>query len=209
MRTLLTRTGLIALATGLLIVICYLFVDRPVAEAALTLRDTVWHKGAGLLSQAANEFFFNVLAAAMLLAGAVDRLANGPSARARNLLYVSLSVASAMLVGDVLKELFGRARPPLLFTKQVYGFFPMAGDYMHCSFPSGHTLRIFSSMTALGLVLPRLRTPALALAVIVGISRVLALKHYPSDVLFGAFIGVTAAVWGWRLLHPTDGRATD
>ncbi|WP_338669563.1 phosphatase PAP2 family protein [Pseudodesulfovibrio methanolicus] len=202
MHTTLTRTGWAALAVGLLIVICYLFVDRPVAEAALTLRDTAWHSVAKGLSQAANHLFFNVLVAGGLVIGSVDGLVNGLTDRSRGLLYLCLAVACAMLVGDVFKEFFGRARPPLLFTKGVYGFFPLAGGDMHSSFPSGHTLRIFSSMTALGLILPRLRVPALALALAVGASRVLALRHYPSDVLFGAFIGVTAAVWGWRLLRP-------
>jgi membrane-associated phospholipid phosphatase len=202
MRTTLARTGWAALAVGLLIAACYLFVDRPVAEAALTLRDTAWHALAKGLSQAANHLFFNVLVAAGLIIGAVDGLANGLTKRSRGLLYLCLAVACAMLVGDVFKEFFGRARPPLLFTRGEYGFFPLTGGDMHSSFPSGHTLRIFSSMTALGLILPRLRVPALALAVAVGASRVLALRHYPSDVLFGAFIGVTAAVWGWRLLHP-------
>lgn len=202
MRTTLTRTGWAALAVGLLIVVCYLFVDRPVSEAALTLRDTAWHTAAKTLSQAANHLFFNVLVAAGLVVGSADGLVNGLTDRSRKLLYLCLAVACAMLVGDVFKEFFGRARPPLLFTKGVYGFFPLAGGDMHSSFPSGHTLRIFSSMTALGLILPRLRVPALALALAVGASRVLALRHYPSDVLFGAFIGVTAAVWGWRLLRP-------
>jgi membrane-associated phospholipid phosphatase len=206
MRTTLIRTGWAALAVAALIAVCYLFVDRPVAEAALTLRDTAWHAAAKTLSQTANHLFFNVLLAAGLISGCVDGLANGLTKRSRGLLYLCLSVACAMLVGDVFKEFFGRARPPLLFTKGVYGFFPLAGGDMHSSFPSGHTLRIFSSMTALGLLLPRLRVPALALAVAVGASRVLALRHYPSDVLFGAFIGVTAALWGWRLLHPKDGR---
>lgn len=205
MRTTLTRSGWAALAVAPLIVACYLFVDRPVAEAALTLRDTAWHALAKGLSQVANHLFFNVLVAAGLIAGAVDGLANGLTARSRDLLYLCLAVASAMLLGDVFKEFFGRARPPLLFTQGVYGFFPMTGGDMHSSFPSGHTLRIFSSMTALGLVLPRLRAPALTLAAAVGASRVLALRHYPSDVLFGAFLGVTAALWGWRLLHPKNG----
>ena len=206
MRNTLIRTAWAALAVALLIIVCYLFVDRPVAEAALTLRDTAWHSAAKTLSLAANHFFFNILVAAGLVIGSVDGLANGLTDRSRRLLYLCLSVACAMLVGDVFKEFFGRARPPLLFTRGVYGFFPLTGGDMHSSFPSGHTLRIFSSMTALGLILPRLRVPALTLAVAVGASRVLALRHYPSDVLFGAFIGVTAALWGWRLLHPANGR---
>jgi membrane-associated phospholipid phosphatase len=206
MRTVLTRTLWAALATALLVVVCYLFVDRPVAEAALALRDTPWHRGANLLSQAADSVFFAFWVAAGLVLGGADALRNGPTPRSRAILFVCLSTACAMAVGEALKELCGRARPPLLFTKGVYGFFPFAGDYMHASFPSGHTLRIFSSMTALGLVLPRLRVPALALAVIVGASRVPALKHYPSDVLAGAFVGVVAAVWCYALLRPTQPR---
>jgi membrane-associated phospholipid phosphatase len=204
-RTTLIRTGWAALAVTLLIIVCYLFVDRPVAEAALTLRDTAWHAMAKGLSQTANHLFFNVLVSAGLVVGALDGLSNGLTDRSRSLLYLCLTVACAMLIGDVFKEFFGRARPPLLFTKGVYGFFPLTGGDMHSSFPSGHTLRIFSSMTALGLVLHRLRVPAFALAAAVGASRVLALRHYPSDVLFGAFIGVTVALWGWRLLHPENG----
>jgi membrane-associated phospholipid phosphatase len=107
-----------------------------------------------------------------------------------------------MVIGDTFKDLFGRARPPLLFEGGIYGFFPMTGGDMHRSFPSGHSLRIFSAMTALGFVLPKLRLPALAFAVIVGASRVVALRHYPSDVLFGAFIGITVAAWGWRIITP-------
>jgi membrane-associated phospholipid phosphatase len=206
MRNTLIRTGWAALAVAALIAICYLFVDRPVAEAALTLRGTVWHAAAKTLSQTANHFLFNILVAAGLVIGSMDGLANGLTDRSRGLLYLCLSVACAMLVGDVFKEFFGRARPPLLFTQGMYGFFPMAGGGMYSSFPSGHTLRIFSSMAALGLLLPRLRMPAFALAAAVGASRVLALRHYPSDVLFGAFIGVTVALWGWRLLHPGTAR---
>ncbi|WP_158946099.1 phosphatase PAP2 family protein [Pseudodesulfovibrio cashew] len=196
------KTALAALATALLIFLLYRYADRPLAEAAFALRDTAWHSMAKSLSLAADHLFFTFLIAAGLVVGALDGLQNGLTARSRHVLHFCLSVACAMLIGDALKEVFGRARPPLLFTKGIYGFFPMAGDYLHYSFPSGHTLRIFSAMTALGLILPRLRWPALGVALVVGASRVLALKHYPSDVLFGAFIGITAAVWAWRLLYP-------
>jgi len=143
-----------------------------------------------------------VILSAGFLLGACDGLRNGLTHRSKSILYICTTIAAAMLIGDVLKEVFGRARPPLLFDKGIYGFFPMAGNYLHYSFPSGHSIRIFSSMTALGLVLPRLRIPAMTLAGLVGISRVIALKHFPSDVLFGAFIGITIAVWGWRILYP-------
>ncbi len=182
------------------IVICYFLVDRPVSEAAHAL-PPVWHYVAGVISQAANHMFFNVLLAVGFVLGAAYGLQNGMTDRTRAVFYFCIAVSAAMLCGDVLKEIFGRARPQLLFEKGEYGFFPLAGDYLHFSFPSGHSLRIFSSMTALGFILPALRYPALGLAVLVGMARVAALKHYPSDVLFGAFIGITAAVWAWRLMY--------
>ncbi|MEF2229390.1 MAG: phosphatase PAP2 family protein [Pseudodesulfovibrio sp.] len=195
------KTLLAGAATAVLIAVCYLWLDRPAAEAAHGL-DGGWRHLARNISLAADASLFAALLALGFLAGACDALRNGQTRRSRHLLYLCAAVAAAIFVGDGLKDLFGRARPPLLFEKGEYGFLPLAGDYLHSSFPSGHSLRIFASMTALGLILPALRYPALALAATVGAARVVALRHYPSDVLFGAFIGVTAALWGWRILYP-------
>ncbi len=189
-----------------LIAASYVFFDRAAAEAAHTM-GTGWHHLAKSISLAANGRLFTVLLALGFAAGAYDALQNGLTYRSKTLLYLCTAVTAAMVMGDLLKDVFGRARPPLLFDKGEYGFFPLAGDYLHYSFPSGHSLRIFSSMTALGYIVPRLRIPALALAIVVGVSRVIALKHYPSDVLFGAFIGITAAVWGWKILYPYGPKA--
>ena len=200
------KTVAALLAVAGLVAAGYFLFDRPAAEAAHSL-SPAWHHLAKTVSLAANGQLFTVLLALGFAAGAYDALQNGLTHRSKSLLYLCTVVAAAMLAGDVLKDLFGRARPPLLFDKGEYGFFPLAGDYLHYSFPSGHSIRIFSSMTALGYVLPRLRIPALAVAVAVGVARVAALKHYPSDVLFGAFIGITAAVWGWKILYPYGPKA--
>ena len=198
----LLKTLLAAAVTAPLIVVCYHFIDRPAAEAALTLKNTGWHTLAQQISLVASSNFTQVVLALGFVAGAYDALRNGLTRRSRSILYLCVCVCAAIVVGDVLKDVFGRARPPLLFDKGEYGFFPLTGDYLHYSFPSGHSVRIFSAMTALGFILPALRLPGLALAVLVGAARVVALKHYPSDVLFGAFIGVTAAVWAWEILYP-------
>jgi undecaprenyl-diphosphatase len=183
----------------ILIVTGYFFLDRTIAMAAYELRDTFWHTMAVNLSRCTSHFVTNVLVAIGLIYGGWTGLRNGLTARSKSIIYICAVVACAMIIGDTFKELCGRARPPLLFEKGIYGFFPMTGGYLHSSFPSGHSLRIFSSMTALSLVLPRLRVAALTLAVLVGASRVMALKHYPSDVVFGAVIGIATALCGWRL----------
>ena len=38
----------------------------------------------------------------------------------------------------------------------------------------------------------------IALAVLIGISRVVVTAHYPADVIFGAFIGIFSALWTYR-----------
>lgn len=200
-RTLMKTMGL-ALLTATVVVLCIMFFDLPISEAAATLKTTGWYQLATTISQAANYLFVLILVTTGLLVSAVDALRNGLRSRSQSILYICLTIAVAMLLGETLKEVFGRARPELFFTQGIYGFFPLAGDYLHFSFPSGHTIRAFSSMTALGLVIPRLRIPAITVASLIGLSRVVALKHYPSDVLVGAFIGITTAIWGWRILYP-------
>ena len=201
------KTLMAGAATVVLAAVCYLYLDRPAAEAAHALGPH-WRQLAKSVSLAADGSLFTAMLAVGFVFAAQDALRNGLTQRTRHLLYLCAAVAAAIFVGEALKELCGRARPPLWFDKGDYGFFPLAGDYLHASFPSGHSLRIFSAMTGLGLVQPALRYPALALAVAVGVARVVALRHYPSDVLFGAFIGVTAALWGWRILYPYGRRAS-
>jgi len=197
---------LATLLTAGIILVCYFFIDRPVADAALSIKSTDWHSMAKQTSLLANALFIKTLMATGILIGACDALMNGLTRRSKHVFYLCLSVSCAMLIGDVLKDVFGRARPQLFFNEEIYGFYPLTGEYLYSSFPSGHTLRIFSIMTGLGYILPKLRLPAFGLALLVGMARVVALKHYPSDVLFGAFIGIMAAVWGWRILYPYEDR---
>lgn len=185
-----------------LIALSYLFIDRPISEAAYALKQTGWHTLAKEISlESSSSFVKLVLAIGFIFAG-LDALNNGLTSRSKHILYICVSISAAIVIGDVFKDIFGRARPPLLFEKGIYGFYPLTGEYLYYSFPSGHTLRAFSSMVAIGYVIPKLRYPALLIAILVGSSRVLALKHYPSDVIFGAFIGTTVAVWGWKILYP-------
>ena len=88
---------------------------------------------------------------------------------------------------------------------------PPPGD---ASFPSGHTAASFTAVTALwcaGGVPKWLRWPALALAVVIALSRIYLYVHWPTDVLGGAALG---AALGWagawltsRLRSRLTGRA--
>ncbi|MDD2901347.1 MAG: phosphatase PAP2 family protein [Syntrophales bacterium] len=120
------------------------------------------------------------------------------------LLFVCTTGAVAIIIGDGLKFLLGRYRPVMLFEHDLYGLHFFATKWPELSTPSGHTVRAFSLLTALSLLQRRAAVVFLSLAALIGVSRVMVTAHYPSDVLFGAFIGVFTALWAYKYFFPTD-----
>jgi membrane-associated phospholipid phosphatase len=125
----------------------------------------------------------------------------------RNLLYICVTGACAIIIGDGLKYLLGRYRPVMLFEHNLYGLHFFASKWALNSTPSGHTLRAFSLLTALSLLQRRFTVIFLSLAALIGVSRVMVTDHYPSDVLFGAFIGIFAALWAYKYFFIKDNAA--
>ncbi|WP_432734891.1 phosphatase PAP2 family protein [Maridesulfovibrio sp. FT414] len=189
-------TALAALMTVFLIIPFFLFLDIPVAQAVHPLKGTFAVKVGNMISWLASKNVIQTVTFFLLLAGALDGMIYGFGRRARSILLLALAPMAAMLIGDELKWFFGRYRPPVFFENGSYGFTWFSSEYMQNSFPSGHTLRAFSLASVLAFVLSRKKYIPLIVAVLVGISRVVVGRHYPSDVMFGGFIGVTCAVWG-------------
>lgn len=106
-------------------------------------------------------------------------------AAARLLLFVSLSQLTTRLIAGVLKNVFLRERP-------LDGRFFVDGG---SSFPSGHAAHFWGLFFALAIAFPRLRIPALVLAVLVSVARVIVNDHFIGDVVASAAIAalVTAA----------------
>lgn len=203
-RTIVLFSAVALMMVTLLIVPLYQFMDLDIARAAHTLKGTAWVSVGKIISWLASKHVIQSAAFLALLTGAVDALIYGLSIRARSILLVAVSVISAMLIGDELKWFFGRCRPPMFFEDGAYGFTWFSDKYLENSFPSGHTLRAFSLATALAFVMPRRKYIPLIVALLVGVSRVVVGRHYPSDVLFGCFIGVTCAVWCHYFLFPVE-----
>jgi membrane-associated phospholipid phosphatase len=116
----------------------------------------------------------------------------------RNLLYICVCGSIAIIIGEGWKYLLGRYRPIMLFEHNLYGMQFFASKWALNSTPSGHTVRAFSILTALSLVYRRFAVIFLSVALLIGVSRVAVTAHYPSDVLFGAFIGIFTAIWIFR-----------
>lgn len=116
-----------------------------------------------------------------------------------------------ILNDGILKNVFARPRPfnfePF---EALYAVFPQGADGKpellvglpsSFSFPSGHTSSSFAAAFAILLNKKwKAGVPALLLAALIGFSRNYLMVHYPTDVLFGALMGVLYAVLAYFLI---------
>jgi membrane-associated phospholipid phosphatase len=109
------------------------------------------------------------------------------------------AVAAAGLLDQVLKNLLCRARPSAADAGVFFSEFPcVPAPYALASFPSGHATTVFALATVLSLWYPRGTAAWLALAAVVGWSRIALGPHFPSDVVAGAVLGVVVALVFFR-----------
>ncbi len=114
---------------------------------------------------------------------------------ANRFLYFFIAVGASGLIVDILKFVFGRARPKLFFEQGIYGIKFLGTEHLYFSIPSGHSATAFSLGVGVALFFPRFALPAFAAAAIVAFSRVAITAHYLSDIVAGAYIGAVFAIW--------------
>lgn len=108
--------------------------------------------------------------------------------------FVFAAVAASGIITDVLKVLFGRARPKLLFRDDIYGFHGFKFGAVWNSFPSGHSTTVAAMTVALCLLAPRWRLAIIPLGTALVATRVITTAHYLSDALFGTYVGVAVTL---------------
>lgn len=110
-------------------------------------------------------------------------------------LFLFTSVAISGIVINILKVIFGRSRPRLLFEENSYGFsfFEFSSDML--SFPSGHANTIFALAVALFLLRPRWWFFYFPAAIIIAASRIITGSHYLSDVIIGSYLGLVTSLY--------------
>ncbi|HVR41970.1 MAG TPA: phosphatase PAP2 family protein [Thermoanaerobaculia bacterium] len=103
---------------------------------------------------------------------------------------MAVAAAGSGIVVQLLKVGVGRTRPEL-WLGPYHHVFPSAS-----SFPSGHAVGAFAiaGVIAFGARSVLLRAAALLIATAIAASRVLTFRHWPSDVLASAIVGLT---FGW------------
>ena len=113
--------------------------------------------------------------------------------RTNNAFLIFCSVLGAGVAVKVLKTFIGRARPIFFEALDMTGFFPPSTDWAFNSMPSGHSAVSFAGLVMVGMLAPKYKPLTWTLAVVIGVSRVAVGAHWPSDVVFGAFVGMVTA----------------
>ena len=195
--------ALCCLATLLAVLACVRWIDRPLAWSVMRHG---WPSHPLVLALTHIPVYLGALAALILLLTPLRLAWRRPPCHAeRVLLAMSVSLALALLLKDMLKVVFGRAWPRTwvahnlsLIHDHFYAFLWWQTGRGYQSFPSGHTTAAFAMMSVLWLGAPRLR----GLAAMVCVLTVVGLGgmdyHFAGDMVGGAVLGSACGVYVWR-----------
>jgi len=205
MDALLKKTIVAAVIILIIYLFLFLFFDREIdlrVHEAFS-ENEIFQWGTTISTAATGAYIRLLIAIGFILVIIIDPgLKRGWT---RKLLFICVSCSIAVIIGEGLKFLLGRHRPVMLFENNRYGLEFFSTKWELNSTPSGHTLRAFSILTALSLLYRRFTPLFLSIAILIGASRVVVTAHYPSDVLFGAFIGIFSTLWTYRYFFTKAG----
>ena len=157
----------VLITAGVLALISYFFVDIPFAKYFENVSDPLktWAKRGTNLVDPKNHYFIWPLLFLLIRFG-FKKVEWG------NLcLLLAVSIPFANLAVTVIKWVFARARPDLLFSQGLYGFTFLSVSNQYLSFPSAHACTAGALIGALTLIYPRWWIPLLTLGLIAAFSR--------------------------------------
>lgn len=195
------------MATAMIVAISFQWLDRPIA--LLVHRGPRISNNSGLwewLTHIPNPLIPLALIAfvGLGLRVLIGRSLSNYQAAA---FVCSLSIIFAETAKTQLKFVFGRTWPeswmgnnPSFIRDGVYGFNFLRGEGAYQSFPSGHMTATCAVLSVLWIWYPRLRWLWTIAGLAVGAGLVGANYHFLSDVISGAFLGISAgllvnAIW--------------
>lgn len=119
---------------------------------------------------------------------------------ANRCLLIAVSLPLTMILVELIKCLFGRARPELFFASHQFGltFFSTADIFQ--SLPSGHASTIGVLCGAFACFYPKAKWPLLIAALLLAFVRVTLAQHYLSDVIAGVIIGFLMSQWIYSIM---------
>lgn len=176
-----------------------LFVDLPLAvylHAHVTPRVDHVFEWIGKIGDSNNYAWVVLLVYIVAMVRLRRAPGDAPTGRYERMARGSLLLMAAWIVGGivtgVLKQTVARARPSVFFEQGFYGLGAAFHGRPFNSFPSSHALTAFVLAAAIAVAAPRWRWPMYAIAVLAGVSRLINLDHFASDVAAAALIAITA-----------------
>ena len=184
------RRGRIVLGLVVVLFTAALAVDTDVAALAARIKMPVLDLIVSIINPIGGGITLLVVCGALaLLMGCLGRTRLCEAAR-----LGALAFAYAGLLEFTLKHLIGRPRPDAALVATA-GLLGPSWTHDVDSFPSGHATSGFAVAAVFGGYYPRLRLPLYALAAAIALGRVYLERHYVSDIVAGAVIGVAVALW--------------
>jgi membrane-associated phospholipid phosphatase len=172
---------------AILVILAYYFVDKPIATYFYQLDLGTKMHSLELLTALGKWIAYVIL---FFIAGLYFRYIQVNTVYEARAWYLLGCVLVANLICLILKVALSRARPDLLFTSNVFGFYWFKLSSNYWSLPSGHTTTVISLASGLGVLFPRYFYAFLIVALLVVASRVLLYFHYLSDVMSAFYISL-------------------
>lgn len=108
--------------------------------------------------------------------------------------------AARLVITELIRFLYNRPRPFEILVEVTQladkGFIQLVDHTAGGAFPSGHASLAFAVATAVSFYYPKTSIIFWAAAILIGLGRVAAGVHRPSDILGGAVVGIVSA---WAL----------
>ena len=188
------------LGIALVIAGSYVWFDRPIALFVHEHFRNPHREVVDELSHFPNPLLLLALILSLIL-GLRLILGRPFSRHQANTFVCSLSVIATEITKNVLKFVFSRTWPetwvndnPSFIRDGVYGFHFMHGGVAYQSFPSGHIAAVCTVISVLWIRYPQYRLFYLIAGLLPGSGLVGANYHFLSDVIAGAFVGLSI---GW------------
>jgi|TARA_B100001540_G_scaffold233419_1_gene207636 membrane-associated phospholipid phosphatase len=109
------------------------------------------------------------------------------------------SLATAGILCNIIKYIFGVARPKYFFSEGFERVDFFNALHKANSFPSGHTQAAFTLAILLVIYVNKYYWIIFTIASLMGISRIFMSMHFPSDILFGAYLGSLVPILLYKL----------
>ena len=111
------------------------------------------------------------------------------------------SLATAGILCNIIKYILGVARPKYFFFEGFERVDFFNALHKANSFPSGHTQAAFTLAVLLIIYANKYYWIIFTIAALMGISRIFMSMHFPSDILFGAYLGSLIPILLYKLYY--------